>query len=363
MKEKEIEVERVIKVGYDVEGRGRVGSFFVADDEIIEVNKNVADVEILPLKEALERYSWLEKYYFGILSSDEDEYVKEASKKEPVGFFIRVLPGKKILHPVQTCFFLKTVMFEQYVHNIIIVEKGAELHIINGCTTASYVKKGKHVGLTEYYIKDGGFLSYTMIHEWASEVETYPRSAAWVGKNAKFISNYVALTEAHKVQMFPYVKVLDNGFAELCSVIYAPSNSLYDIGGELYLVGGGGKGEVISRVVSSGGRVISRGKIVGVEKDVKGHIECNGLLLDKNGVIVSIPELDARNPEVELTHEAAVGKISKEELEYLMSRGFSEEEAKSLIVKGFLDVRIKGLPEVLQKRISDIINQTAEKGL
>lgn len=100
-----------------------------------------------------------------------------------------------------------------------------------------------------------------------------------------------------------------------------------------------------------GGTNVARGKIVAKAPKVKGHLECQGLMLSDEGLMMAIPELDSHYSDVELTHEAAVGKIAREEVEYLMARGLTEDEATSLIVKGFLSVKIEGLSPELQKQI------------
>ena len=113
--------------------------------------------------------------------------------------------------------------------------------------------------------------------------------------------------------------------------------------------------ELITRAITNGGTIISRGAIVGEAPQTKGHIECRGLIL-KDGIMHAIPEIDGRVVDVELSHEAAVGKIARDEIEYLMARGLSEEEATATIIRGFLDVRIEGLPDALQKQIDDAID-------
>lgn len=118
------------------------------------------------------------------------------------------------------------------------------------------------------------------------------------------------------------------------------------------------RAEIISRAVSTGGKIIARGYISGEYPGVKAHLECKGLLLSKKGNIHAIPELEGKTLDLDMSHEAAVGKIAQEEIEYLMARGLSEQEATSLIIKGFLSLDIVGLPENLQKELQQMIDQT-----
>ena len=135
-----------------------------------------------------------------------------------------------------------------------------------------------------------------------------------------------------------------------------------DVGSNVNLNAPDTSAESISRVVSVGGEVIARGRMTGRVPGARAHLECVGLLLSDKGRIYSIPELDGQSRDLDMSHEAAVGRISEEELEYLMSRGLSSEQATSVIVRGFLDVEIKGLPEELKQEIKNITQREDLKG-
>ena len=119
----------------------------------------------------------------------------------------------------------------------------------------------------------------------------------------------------------------------------------------------GCRAEIISRTITTGGTVIARGQMIGAASGIKAHLECKGLILSDKGMQIAIPELEARVPDVEMTHEAAVGKIAQDQVEYLMSRGLTEEEAVGMIVRGFLDVGIRGLPDHLKAEIEKTLEQ------
>ncbi len=356
--------EQLASVGYDTdEVAPRSGSFLTSDQHVDVSNMLDEGVEILPIANALNKYDWAKDLMFNLVDKNKDEYTKLLSESDPVGSFIRVKKGARVIHPVQSCFYLKTDKSTQKVHNIIVAEPDSELHIITGCTTANYVHDGMHLGITEFYIRENAKLTYTMIHDWAPQMKVFPRSAAIVEKGGTFVSNYVALTEAEHVQAYPKVQVKEGGTARLHSIIYAPGNSLYDLGGAILLEGDKAKGEIISRVVSNGGQVISRGYLDGSGTDTRGHMECSGLMLTDEGYIHAVPELKASVPNTDLSHEAAVGKINDKEILYLMTRGLDEETATSLIVRGFLDVRLQGLPESLQNNIDTMIEKTSIQGI
>ncbi|MBM3245152.1 MAG: SufD family Fe-S cluster assembly protein, partial [Candidatus Omnitrophica bacterium] len=134
--------------------------------------------------------------------------------------------------------------------------------------------------------------------------------------------------------------------------------SLQDIGSRVILKAKDTQAEIIARAVSLGGKVIARGHLKAENKDIKAHLECRGLILSEQGTIHAIPEMESDFRDVDMSHEAAIGKINKEEIEYLCSRGFSAAQAQSIIVRGFMNVDVLALPEMLKKEISSIEDST-----
>jgi len=135
-----------------------------------------------------------------------------------------------------------------------------------------------------------------------------------------------------------------------------------DVGSRVFLRATGSRAEAVARTITKGGDIVSRGCLVGEVPGIKAHLECRGLILSERGTILAIPELDARVGGVDMSHEAAVGKIAEVEIQYLMSRGLTSEEATAAIVRGFLDVEIKGLPEHLKAEIKKALRIGEEKG-
>jgi len=264
------------------------------------------------------------------------------------GYFIRTLPGFKTIYPVQACLYLAKARLAQNVHNIIIAEENSELHIITGCTTAFGEEAGLHLGVSEFYIKKGAKVTFTMIHSWNPEVAVRPRSAAIVEENGLFLSNYVLMKPVRSLQMYPTARCVgENAAVRFNSILVAGTGSSLDIGSRVILNASGAKTEVISRAITTGGSIVARGYIEGNAPDVKGHLECRGLILPGGGMIHAIPELKGTLAGIDLSHEAAVGKIAEEEVEYLMARGLTRTEATATIVRGFLRVDIEGLPPSL----------------
>jgi uncharacterized protein len=244
---------------------------------------------------------------------------------------------------------------QQNVHNLIIAEEDSELHIITGCSTAPHTKRGLHVGISEFFVKKNAKLSFTMIHNWAEEMYVRPRSVARVEEGGIFLNNYICMKPVRSLQMYPTTHLVGrDAVARFYSIIVGSPGSEYDVGGRIFLKEKGCRAEIIARAISNGGTIISRGDLIGEVPDIKAHLECRGLLLN-GGLIHAIPELRGLADGVEMSHEAAVGKIAQEEIAYLMSRGLSEQEATSTIVRGFLSVDIPGLPPQLKAEIDRAI--------
>ncbi|TVR01651.1 MAG: SufD family Fe-S cluster assembly protein [Desulfovibrionales bacterium] len=355
--------ERLLMSGVDLDLVGRSGSYLQVDDKSVHCDTCDPNVEILDITEALRRYDGLPDYFWNAVKRDQDDFTRMADQEVlQGGYFMRVKAGMKITEPVQSCLFIKGEAVAQNVHNIIVVEEDAELHVITGCATAHNEQSALHLGISEFYVKKGGKLTFTMIHNWGEKVMVRPRTVGIVEEDGEFQSNYVLLKPVESVQSYPSIHL--NGpraVARFNSVIVAPTGSLVDTGNRIFLNAPETRGEIISRTITTGGKIIARGHIIGSHVPAKGHLECKGLILG-NGIIHAIPELEGTVSGVELSHEAAVGKIAQEEIEYLMARGLDEDEATSTIVRGFLNVEIMGLPEKLRQTIDKTI-QESEKDM
>ncbi|MGD8385743.1 MAG: SufD family Fe-S cluster assembly protein [Desulfobacteraceae bacterium] len=348
----------LLMAGMDVNRKERGGTFFQKDTSVVHCQTAQEGVEVIPIRKALEEYDWIEEYYWRLATVDADKYTAAAMLDLHDGYVIRALPGSKSVYPIQACMYLEKEGLQQNVHNIIIAEEDAELHIITGCATAPHMRRGLHVGISEFFVKKNAKLSFTMIHNWAEDMAVRPRSVARVEEGGLFLNNYICMKPVRSLQMYPttYLNGPD-AVARFYSIVVGSPGSQYDMGGRIFLEHPGNRAEIISRVISNGGNVMARGHLVGKEPEIKAHLECRGLLLN-GGVIHAIPELEGHVDGVEMSHEAAVGKIAQEEITYLMARGLSEDEATATIVRGFLSVDIPGLPSELQKEIDRAVEES-----
>lgn len=344
--------------GVDVLEKERGGTFFQKDTSVVHCETKQEGMEVIPIKVALEKYDWIKDYYWKLVSVDADKYTSAAETGLHNGYVIRALPGSKSIYPIQACLYIGKEGLQQNVHNIVIAEEDSELHIITGCATSPHLKKGMHIGISEFYIKKNAKLSFTMIHNWAEDMVVRPRSAAVVEEGGLFLNNYICMKPVRSLQMYPTTHLAgDNAVAHFYSIIVGSPDSEYDVGGRIFLKKPGARAEIVARTISNGGRIISRGHLIGEVPDIKAHLECKGLILN-GGLVYAVPELEGHVDGVEMSHEAAVGKIAQEEIHYLMSRGLSEDQAISTIVKGFLSVDIPGLPPQLKAEIDKAIEMS-----
>ena len=341
----------------------RAGTFIQMDNAPIHSSVRQEGVEVMAVSQALERYDWLSDYWWQAVAVDTDKYTASIELNQHNGYFIRTLPGYKTIYPVQACLYLAKARLAQNVHNIIIAEENSELHIITGCTTASDEEAGLHLGVSEFYIKKGAKVTFTMIHNWNPEVAVRPRSAAIIEEDGLFLSNYVLTKPVRSLQMYPTARCVgENAVVRFNSVLVAAPGSSLDVGSRVILNAKGAKTEIISRAITTGGSIVARGYIEGNAPDVKGHLECRGLILMGEGIIHAIPELKGTLAGIDLSHEAAIGKIAEEEIEYLMARGLTRSEATATIVRGFLRVDIEGLPPLLSAELQRAI-EASEKDI
>lgn len=352
--------EGIVSSGMDFSEKSRSGTFFQKDSNILVAKTLSESIEVLGIEDALKKDPELKDYY--------GKAFREVGKSFPEdtkgGYFVRIKKGKKVTLPIQTCLFLKAQGFKQRVHNIIIVEEGAEAHLITGCASSKAEQENFHLGISEFYVKEGGYLNFTMIHSWERNVSVKPMSVALVEKNGAFVSNYICMKAVKEVSMYPTAVLKGEGAkASFSSLILSHPETLQDIGSRVVFKDKNTQAEIISRAVSLGGKVVTRGHLKSQSRDIKAHLECRGLVVNDKGFIHAIPELETEYRDVDMSHEAAIGKVKKDEIEYLCCRGLTKEQAQSVIIRGFMDISILGLPDVVRKEIKDLEEKTLKSAL
>ena len=353
-----VDAGKWLNVGVDVAEKSRSGTFIQKDSSIIHSKAMNPGVEVMGISAALKKHDWLQDILWKHISPEKDKFTEAAKTKPHEGYFIRARAGAKIQEPVQSCLYIAKEGFSQNVHNVVVAEEDSEMHIITGCSTSPHLIKGLHVGVSEIFVKKNAVLHFTMIHDWGEEINVRPRTAIHVEAGGVIVSNYISLRPVGSLQMAPVTYLDGRGaVARFNSILVAADGCHLDVGSTVHLNYPDTRAEIISRAITVGGTIIARGEMIGKVAGCKGHLECKGLLL-KEGVMHAIPELSGHVPGVEMSHEAAVGKIDQREIEYLMSRGLDEDQAVSTIVRGFLNVDIEGLPPGLAAEIDKAVTET-----
>jgi Fe-S cluster assembly scaffold protein SufB len=354
---------RMLLAGVDLENRERGGTFLFMDTSVLHCSSQQEGLEVLPLEKALESLDWFGGYYWKLVEVDTDKYTASAELDLHGGYVIRSLPGSRCIHPLQACIYLDHEGLQQNVHNIIIAEEGSELHIISGCASSARLRTGLHVGVTEFFVRRNARLTFTMIHNWAEDMAVRLRSATLVEEGGLFVSNYVCMKPVRSLQGYPTARLAGPGaVARFYSVLAGSPVSDIDLGARVILEQPGCRSEIVSRAITNGGRIMARGHLIGRVPGIKAHLECRGLILG-GGAMLAVPELEGYADGVEMSHEAAVGKIAQEEINYLMARGLDEEQAVSTIVRGFLKVEVPGLHPLLQAELDRAVTATQAQAM
>ena len=314
--------EAALLAGIDSEETGRAASYFQVDYSAIYERiqrRYEGQLELMTMAEALKSYDWLRDYWWQAVEADQDKYTAAVELAQTGGFFLRVFEGQRVTEPIQACLLVQENNISQNVHNVILIEEGADAQLITGCTLHPRVETGLHIGVTEFFLKKNATLSDTIIHNWAEGFHVRPRTGVIVEEGATFVSNYILLRPVRSVQAYPRVFLRGAGArAQFNSIMVGLKESLIDMGSYVELTGRGTRADAISRAVARDrSTMYLRGELVGQHNESRGHLDCRGMLLSEAAKIHAIPELLVDSaPRSQLSHEAAVGPIAEEAVEY-----------------------------------------------
>ena len=263
------------------------------------------------------------------------------------GSFVYVPKGVKVDIPLQSYFRLNSPESGQFEHTLIIVEEGASLHFIEGCSAPKYNKVNLHAGCVELYVKDNAYLRYSTIENWSKNMLNLNTKKAIVGKNAQI--DWVSGSFGSKISMLYPMSILNGEGAktEYTGISFAGKGQNLDTGFKVIHNSPNTSSLINSKSISKNGGAATYRALVRINensKNSKCSVSCESLMLDDISRSDTIPVNDIRTDDVEFSHEAKIGKISDQSIFYLMSRGLSEEDAKAMIVRGFADPISKELP-------------------
>jgi uncharacterized protein len=333
------ESSQLSQVGVLVDNANRSGTYILEDHHTRCSYSTVDGLTVMPIAAALaSSRDFRERFYWHLIQPDEDQITREVANASPQGFYLHMAAGKKVQYPYQAALYLANANIAQTIHNVVVLEEGAQLDLITGCLTHPQVQRGVHFAVTESYVGKRARLNNIMVHSWQNGVIVRPRAATMVEEEGVFHSQYASLKTGADIVSNPVTYL--NGrraIANFLSIILAEKGSHVSTGATVYLNGEDSSAELKHRGVSTGGAVYQGGLMIG-NAACRAHVDCSGMLVapDGEGFIESIPGVRANHADAQLSHEASIGKIALEQVEYLMSRGFLESEAISLIIRGFL---------------------------
>ncbi len=297
---------------------------------------------------ALREHPDLFREYFGtVVPPADNKFAALNSAVWSGGSFIYVPKGVHLDIPLQAYFRINAESMGQFERTLIIVDEGASVHYVEGCTAPIYAADSLHSAVVEIIVKAGGRCRYTTIQNWAPNVYNLVTKRAVAYENA--VMEWVDGNLGSKVTMkYPAVYMLGEGArAEILSIAFAGRGQHQDAGAKVVHGAPNTSSRVISKSISKdGGRASYRGllKIVKGATGSRSNVVCDALILDEKSRSDTYPYIEIDEDDVTIEHEATVSKIGEEQLFYLMSRGLAEEEAATMIVSGFIEPMVKELP-------------------
>jgi len=305
-------------------------------------------VLFLDMDSGLREHPEVVKKYFGtIIPYNDNKFAALNSAVWSGGSFIYVPPGVRIDVPLQAYFRINAENMGQFERTLIIVDKDAYVHYVEGCTAPTYTTNSLHSAVVEIVVLEGGRCRYTTIQNWSKNVYNLVTKRAAAYKNATM--EWVDGNLGSKVTMkYPAVWLMEEGArGEILSVAFASDGQHQDAGGKVVHVAPRTSSQIISKSISKGtGRSSYRGlvKVYKGAEEVRSNVVCDALLLDETSKTDTYPYIEVEEERASIGHEATVSKVAEEQIFYLMSRGLTEDEAMSMIVNGFIEPIAKELP-------------------
>ncbi len=301
----------------------------------------------------------VKKYFMKCVPVNDHKFVALHGAVWSGGSFVYVPKNVKVDIPLQSYFRLNSPESGQFEHTLIIVEEGASLHFIEGCSAPKYSKINLHAGCVELIVKDNAYLRYSTIENWSKNMLNLNTKKAMIGKNAQV--DWVTGSFGSKISMlYPLSQLNGEGAkTEYTGISFAGKGQNLDTGFKAIHNAPNTSSVVNAKSISkNGGKCTYRSliKISPKAKNSKSSVSCESLMLDDISVSDTIPVNDIQTDEVEFSHEAKIGKISDKTIFYLMSRGLSEEDAKAMIVRGFAYPISKELPVEYAVEMNNLIN-------
>ena len=289
----------------------------------------------------------VQKYFSTVIPPNDNKFSALNSAVWSGGSFIYVPPGVELTVPLQAYFRINSENMGQFERTLIITDKGARVHYIEGCTAPVWTSNSLHSAVVELVALEGSYVRYTTVQNWAHNIYNLVTKRAVAHKNATV--EWVDGNIGSKLTMkYPCINLVGEGAkGEILTVAFSGKGQHQDSGAKVIHAAPNTSSRITSKSISKdSGRASYRGmvKVYPNAHHCKVNVECDALLLDSESRTDTYPTMEIDNEKVAIEHEASVSKVAEEQIFYLMSRGLSEDEARLLIVNGFINPFVKELP-------------------
>ncbi len=289
----------------------------------------------------------VKKYFMTLIRPNDHKFAALHGAVWSGGSFVYVPEGVQVEIPLQSYFRLNAKGAGQFEHTMIVVEKGAKLHFIEGCSAPKYGVQNIHAGAVELFVKDDATLRYSTIENWSRNMYNLNTKRCVVDARGRI--EWVSGSFGSKVSMLYPMSILrgEGASSEFTGITFAAEGQYLDTGTKVVHSAPNTTSTVHSKSISKGGGHAFYRGLLRVTKNatgVKSTVNCESLMLDSISKSDTLPIIEVDNDQVDIGHEARIGRISDEAIFYLMSRGIPEEEARAMIVRGFVEPITKELP-------------------
>ena len=338
------------------------------DSEVVYQNLKEELVEqgviFMDMERALKEHEDIVKEHFmQLVPPDDHKFAALHGAVWSGGSFVYVPEDVEVDIPLQSYFRLNAAGAGQFEHTLIILEKGAKAHFIEGCSAPKYSVNNLHAGTVELFVKEGAELRYSTIENWSKNMYNLNTKRAIVEKDG--LIEWVSGSFGSKVSMLYPMSILNGkgARAEYTGITFAAEDQYLDTGAKVVHAAPHTSSNINARsIAKDGGHAFYRGllKVTDSADHAKSTVSCESLMLDNESKSDTVPVMDLNTDDIDIGHEAKVGRISEEAIFYLMSRGISEEEAKAMIVRGFVEPIAKELPLEYAVELNNLINLELE---
>lgn len=343
------------------------------DSELVyhNVQEEVAKqgVVYLGFEDALKSAEWgpmVKEYFMTLITPRDHKFAALHGAVWSGGSFVYVPKGVHLSFPLQSYFRLNAKGAGQFEHTLIIVDEGADLHFIEGCSAPKYNEANLHAGAVELFVKKGAHLRYSTIENWSKNMYNLNTKRARVEEDAsiEWVSGSFG---SHVSYLYPESDLVGrNAKADFTGITFAGNGQNLDTGAKMVHLAPHTSSLITTKSISKGGGMSTYRSAIYMSKDAgesKASVSCQSLMLDSESRSDTVPAMEILNDTSDVGHEAKIGRISSDAIFYLMSRGISEEEARSMIVSGFANPVSKELPLEYAVEMNNLIKLEMKGGL